>query len=178
MDKNRIAAWACGIIAALLVIMAGKSCAPDTKKPSKLASGEKYEDEASADMSDSEIYQSQTGNVQLDMFGRPIDPTEAESELVTDEDDNIIEPETENITEHPIQYVTDVFGNVIGTEPTPTEAETITEAIEEETTLSFLDQYNEDQKKPPPDISGHNHGQYDEDGNLKPTIPPDFVIII
>lgn len=186
MDKNRLAAISCGIIAAFLVIMAGKSCTEGLNEPGKKSnktttSSEASKGEIQIDYPDP----ASTSGVQYDMFGRPVrqDTTIApeaatEIEPVTDEFGNIIETTTAEANEPTAETVTDVFGNVIATIPPPTEPETQPEDEGEKATLSPLDQFNEDAKKPPPDISGFHHGRYDKDGNLIPTIPPDYVIII
>ncbi len=175
MEKNKIAALVCAAIAALLVIMAGKSC---TK--SALEANEK----SRRKNNDTTSYSGESG----DKVVEGTTPTE-ESERATDIFGRIVTSEAvtdtyhtaETTTEPVVEYVTDAFGNVIGTETvtsttaTTNDNETETTAT---TTLNPLEQFKSDQKKPPPNISGFNHGNFDEDGNPKPTLPPDFSIVI
>lgn len=175
MKKNKIAALVCAAIAALLVIMAGKSC---TK--SAMEANEK----SRRKNNDTTSYSGESG----DKVVEGTTPTE-ESERVTDIFGRIVTSEAvtdtyhaaETTTEPVVEYVTDAFGNVIGTETvtsttaTTNDNETETTAT---TTLNPLEQFKNDQKKPPPNISGFNHGNFDEDGNPKPTLPPDFSIVI
>lgn len=175
MEKNKIAALVCAAIAALLVIMAGKSC---TK--SALEANEK----SRRKNNDTTSYSGESG----DKVVEGTTPTE-ESERATDIFGRIVTSEAvtdtyhtaETTTEPVVEYVTDTFGNVIGTETvtsttaTTNDNETETTAT---TTLNPLEQFKSDQQKPPPNISGFNHGNFDEDGNPKPTLPPDFSIVI
>lgn len=71
--------------------------------------------------------------------------------------------------------MTDVFGSIVTVQTQTTVAENPVET----TTLSPLEQYNEDLKNHN-FMSGFNHGEneVDKDGNVKPTLPSDFVIII
>ncbi len=175
MEKNKIAALVCAAIAALLVIMAGKSC---TK--SALEANEK----SRRKNNDTTSYSGESG----DKVVEGTTPTE-ESERVTDIFGRIVTSEAvtdtyhaaETTTEPVVEYVTDAFGNVIGTE-TATSTTATTNDNETETTatttLNPLEQFKSDQQKPPPNISGFNHGNFDEDGNPKPTLPPDFSIVI
>lgn len=182
-------AWACGIFAALLVMMAGKSC---MKMPEKSNTNKNNSTEA-ATLNDFELSLG-TGTVKetepkimYDEFGRPIKATEAAPELetqaytdefgnvieppteiFTDESGNIIEPPTSEYTEPQPQYVTDIFGNTTD-ETIPPAAGSDEEPAEEAT---------EDPTKIPPGFSGYDHGKYDKDGNPMPTIPPDFKIVI
>ena len=169
-------ALVCGVIAALLVIMAGRSCTESVREAnekSRVKSGK------------SNISQSEQSGVSAVGGTAPVEDggrvTDIFGRIVT----SATVPNTTNVTEtstEPVgEYVTDAFGNGIGTE-TVTSTTTATAAYETETTasttLSPLDQFNNDQQKPPPNISGFNHGSYDEDGNPKPTLPPDFSIVI
>lgn len=162
MDRNKIAAVLCAIIAFLLVVMAGKSCSEsinETNKANKnkatqfsAPTAENGGDEAQADKI------SPPQNVQYDIFGKPIIPTEAPAEEIqpaTDEDGNVIEPE--------IEIVTDESGNIL--ETTPPADEEPTEAVNQPPTA-------------PPGFGGFDHREYDNDGNEVATIPPDFVIVI
>lgn len=191
MDKNHIIAWACGIFAALLVIMAGKSCMKIPEKPEKNNTTE------AATLNDFELNLG-TGTVKetepkviYDEFGRPIKATEAApeeetqvytdefgnvieppTEIFTDEFGNIIEPPTDEYTEPQPQYATDLFGNATDETIPPatvSNEENVEEAdTEEETAGNTI----------PPGFSGYDHGKYDKDGNPMPTIPPDFKIVI
>lgn len=189
MDRNHVIAWACGIFAALLIIMAGKSC---MKIPEN--SGKKNATETTT-LNDFErtlgtgIVKVTEGREEIvyDEFGRPIKTTkpasEAEAQIYTDKFGNSIEPPTEiftdefgNIIEAPAdeytepspQYVTDVFGNTID-ETVPPVTQSDEDSAEEATG---------DTATLPPGFSGYDHGKYDDEGNLIPTIPPDFKIVI
>lgn len=187
MDNSRLIAIACGLIVMLVVIMVFRGCMgkPDTsglKKPQK-------SEPAYTGIS------IQTGTPvteppELDIFGRPVtEITETATEETT------IETTTEVID-------TDIFGNIVtamttataetdisGTEITTAFTDTTTEVvtgetgeitteeITEESTLSPIEQYEQDLKDPH-SIGGFNHGNYDEEGNPIPTLPPDFTIII
>lgn len=165
MDRNRIAALLCAIIAFLLVIMAAKSCSESINETNK--ANRNKADQASVSASESGSSEekaektSPPQNVQYDLFGRPIIPTEAPVEEVqpaTDEDGNVIEPEVETVT--------DEAGNILETiPPSEEESEETTEAANQPPTA-------------PPGFSGFDHREYDNDGNEVATIPPDFVIVI
>lgn len=143
MDRNRIIAWACGILSAILVIMAGKSCVsyPDaSKKSSSTEPSTGYEDfgiiRPNIGINETEPPPTEQ---QFDEFGRPItvyESTENESdEPATDENGNIIEPATdengnpvesenadsatdefEAVADSPsVEPVTDEFGFILNT---------------------------------------------------------------
>ena len=192
MDNIRLIAIACGLIVMLVIIMLCCDRNPDTsglKKPKKAESSQ-------VDIS------IQTGKPvteppELDIFGRPVTTT-----FQTAETDMEVSTETTTVT-----FETDVFGNTItattgdtdisGTEVGAVSTDTTTEAVvdenaepvtdengrivtepaTEETTLSPIEQYEQDLKDPH-SIGGFNHGQYDEDGNPVPTLPSDFTIVI
>lgn len=176
MKKNKIAALVCAAIAALLVIMAGKSCTKSAMEANE-KSRRKNNDTTSSYSGESgdKVIEGTTPSEEseraTDIFGRIVT-----SEAVTD-----TYHAAETTTEPVVEYVTDAFGNVIGTETvtsttaTTNDNETETTAT---TTLNPLEQFKNDQQKPPPNISGFNHGNFDEDGNPKPTLPPDFSIVI
>lgn len=169
MDRNKIAAILCAIIAFLLVVMAGKSCTESINEANK-ANRSKATQSAdhTSENESTEIRESKTSppqNVQYDLFGRPILPTEEPTEEIqpaTDEDGNIIEPEVETVT--------DDLGNIIETVPVD----------EDETEDSTEEPAEAEDQFPtvPPGFSGFDHKKYDKDGNEIPTIPPDFVIVI
>lgn len=169
MDRNKIAAVLCAIIAFLLVVMAGKSCSARINETNEANRNKATQSAETTAESRSDTAQgektSPPANVQYDLFGRPIIPTEAPAEEiqpVTDEDGNVIEPE--------IEAVTDESGNILETtlpdgEESGENAEEPTEAVDQPPTA-------------PPGLSGFDHKEYDRDGNEVATIPPDFVIVI
>lgn len=175
MEKNKIVALACAAIAALLVIMAGRSCTESIREANEKSRAKNneptifYSGGSGVSVIEGTAPAEEGGRV-TDIFGRVVTTT-----AVSEEYDS-----TETTTEPVVEYVTDVFGNIIDTE---TSASTTTTAVVGEiettatTTLSPLDQFYHDQKNPP-GISGYNHGNYDEDGNPQPTLPPDFTIVI
>ena len=175
MKKNKIAALVCAAIAALLVIMAGKSCTKSALEANEKSRRKNNDTTSYSGESGDKVIEGTTPSEEseraTDIFGRIVT-----SEAVTD-----TYHAAETTTEPVVEYVTDAFGNVIGTETvtsttaTTNDNETETTAT---TTLNPLEQFKNDQKKPPPNISGFNHGNFDEDGNPKPTLPPDFSIVI
>lgn len=195
MYKERIIAWGCGIMAFLLVMMLGKSCmsVPESSKKKGKNTSDSVGYAESTDSNDGFgiIYPTaspdeQKDEIVLDMFGRPVRVTEPpEEEMPTDENGNPIEPPTE--------IYTDEDGNII--EP-PTEEHTEdmqsendsdddestedAEASDEETDDEQSDENDEDGDEIPipPGFSGYDHKEYDNEGNEKATVPPDFVIVI
>ncbi len=165
MDRNKIAAILCAIIAFLLVVMAGKSCSQSIDEKNK-ANRSKATQAADPTAENDETPEGKTSppqNIQYDLFGRPVIPTEApaeEIEPVTDGDGNVIEPETETIT--------DENGNVM---------ETVTDNESDETSEEASEAGNQFPTAPP-GFSGFDHREYDSEGNEIATIPPDFVIVI
>lgn len=174
MYKERIIAWGCGIAALLLVIMAGKSCTgtPQTSKKETSTSIEATDDNNSNSYNiitpDMEIA-TENEIIEYDIFGRPITataaPTEPMAEIPTDEEGNPLEVPTEDIT-------VDATASAEPTDELSTEAATDEPVVEDG---------GEDATQPatiPPGLSGYDHKVYDDEGNEKATIPPDFVIII
>lgn len=159
MERNKIIAVVCAVVAFVLVLIAGKSCTDDALKAKKNSSSKTtaasdeqqpsiiYYPTADAPQTEPSTYETDilgraviptTTAVQLDLFGRPITTeTETEADIADD-------TETTPVTEPD----TDENGNIV---PTTTA---------------------------PPRISGYDHRQYDEDGNPIPTLPSDFVLII
>ena len=158
MERNRLIAVVCAVIAFVCVLVAGKSCTDDALKGRKknnntsttTASVEiiypnaNANDVTKAEQVETNTYETNilgqpiiptTTAVQLDLFGRPI-TTEAEID-----DDNTEDTETTAVE---TELVTDENGDLLPTEPASTA---------------------------PPKISGFNHGEYDEDGNPIPTLP-------
>lgn len=175
MERNKIVALVCAAIAALLVIMAGKSCTESIREANEKSRAKNnkptisFSGDLSVSVNEGTSPEEEVDRV-TDIFGRVV------TTVTVSEEYSI----TETTTEPVIEYVTDVFGNVIGTETatSTTAVSTVGESeTTAETTLSPLDQFNNDQKNPP-NISGFNHNNYDEDGNPKPTLPPDFSIVI
>lgn len=194
MEKSRLIGITCAFIAAMLVIMAGKSCAEDSIRKN---ARNKQSSTVSASIGDNIIFPDEDSSyrepvstdettepvvTEYDVFGNLVIVTKPTDPLVTDPFGNIIESTTSEESEEPqYQIVTDVFGNVTATIPVTAPAEETDQ--EPATTLSLLDQYNEDLKKPNK-FSGYYHGEDDEnqdgENSYRPpaTIPPDFVIII
>ena len=158
MERSRIIAVACALVAFVLVLIAGKSCTDDAVKKKQQNMSEKttaatytviYPGYGGEDASSEPVTYATnelgmpiiptTTAVQLDLFGRPV-TTEAET---TDEDTFTapVQPEP----------ATDENGEPVTSEPDTTA---------------------------PPRISGYDHGQYDDEGNPLPTLPSDFVLII
>lgn len=127
----------------------------------------------------SDTAETETTVAETDIFGNIVTTTEI---YLTDVFGNTVTT-TENILTDAFGNevtttqtdMTDIFGNIVTTQTQTT----VDENPVETTTLSPLDQYNEDLKNPD-FMSGFNHGEYevDKDGNTKPTLPSDFVIII
>lgn len=159
MNNSRIVALVLGCLAALLVIMAGKSCAGDIRSQNRKASG---------------------GNgqaaVQTTAKAAPrlIDDTPSPAPQTSGN--------TEADTEPQYEEVTDAFGRVTATVPV-TQPET--EAAEEETeptTLSPIDEIYEQQKQNATnELSGFNHGtpeQQHEKELENATFPSEFNITL
>lgn len=194
MEKSRLIGITCAFIAAMLVIMAAKSCTEDSIRKN---SGNKQSSTASASMGNNIIYPGEDSFYQetvstdettepvvteYDVFGNPVIVTKPTDPPVTDPFGNIIESTTSEESGEPqFQIVTDAFGNVTATIPVTAPADDSDQ--EPATTLSLLDQYNQDSKNPNK-FSGYYHGEDDKDqddeNSYRPpaTIPPDFVIII
>lgn len=169
MNRNKIAAVLCAVIAFLLVVMAGKSCSESINQTNKSNKSKTTQAaDTTGDNESTEIKEGKTSppqNVQYDLFGRPIVPTEEpteEDQPATDEDGNMIEPE--------VEIVTDESGDIMETVP----------ADPEETGESAEEPAEDENQFPtaPPGFSGFDHKKYDNDGNEVATIPPDFVIVI
>ena len=158
MENKRLISLILAIVAMSLVILAGKSCTEDINEKNKTAKSQKGAESASVNV---------------------ITP----HDLITDPA-YIAQTTAPPVTE-PVSY--DLFGNPVTTEPTEamtdangqpvtfsseeTEAQTAAEgetiAAEEASAATTM-----------PKISGFNHGQYDAEGNLKPTLPSDYALVI
>lgn len=186
MDNSRLIAIACGLIVMLVIIMMFRGCMgkPDTSGLKKNQKSESSDVEISI-----RTGVPVTEQPELDIFGRPVTAVTASA----------IEEITVETTTEVVE--TDIFGNIITeisvetgdifnietttafSDTTTTEVvteengEIPTEEVIEETTLSPIEQYEQDLKDPH-SIGGFNHGSYDEEGNPIPTLPPDFTIII
>lgn len=192
MERNRIIAIACAVIATLLVVIAGKSCTDDAVKQKKIKSSSSATPTAEAQQTTAPVnylpYEPKGEAIETDMFGRPVygdaqqttvsydlfgNPvTTASAEEGTDTtyatDENgepITTPAAESTETTAVTEVeTDFFGFPVTTEPE--------EGAEGESTTSVTTY---------PDISGFNHGDHDDKGNEippKPTLPPDYAIIV
>ena len=183
--RNRIIGFACALIAGILVIMAGKSCADDAieknrnlRKSQIVEPDIIYPDYAATGSPEPALTPEPENTApvmtEYDVFGNVIIVTEPP---VTDVFGNIIE------ATDPFVTVTDAFGNFIENVPVTvqtTAVVTLDHALT--TTLNPIDQYNEDLKKHNPN-SGYDHGYYEYNDKKDtyepaPTIPPDFVIEI
>ncbi len=183
MERNRIIAIACAVIATLLVVIAGKSCTDDAVKQKK-----------NRVSNNKNAYQEYTHGVEV--------VASETTEAVTFETDVLGRPISETTTAAAVEY--DLFGRPVTTAPQGTDS---TDAVTDEngstvvsapvtdnstdtsdistgteTATVASDQTSSETSSPastaPPKISGFNHGEYDDEGNLKPTLPPDFAIII
>ena len=169
MERSRIIAIACAVIAAVCVIIAGKSCTDDAikernrnRETAGTAVSEAAQTEAvtradkktGGNASTSDSAEDGTKETEYDLFGNII-TTAPETTAATDSSEDETEPDT---------YETDNFGLPVETAPDLFGGD----ADDEPTTA-------------PPVISGYNHGEYDDEGNTippKPTLPPDFTLII
>lgn len=191
----------------MLIIMIGKGCTDSSinKMQKQKKSAETVSQENDVKINISTSAPETAPPVSTDMFGRPLAAVQtmtAAAETVPAETDVF-----GNIVTTTEIFLTDVFGNTVttvtGTENIQTDifgstvttiqtdmtdfsgstvtTQTVTadENPVETTTLSPLEQYNEDLKNPD-FMSGFNHGEYevDKEGNTKSTLPPDFVIIV
>ncbi len=179
MERSRIIAIAAAIIAGLCVLMAGKSCADDAiaQKKSKSTSSNAAAQEQTHGIEIRTGAQTETAAQELDLFGRPVESKTEPEDIEYDLFGRPITtapPETETLPEN-----TDENGEPI--EGTSTEAVTDEEAPTDDTSAEGTSDTEEDltsASTAPPKISGFHHGDYDDEGNPKPTIPPDFAIII
>lgn len=196
MDRSRLIAWGFGLIVCLVVIMIGKGCTDSSINKMK---NQKKTVEISDVADNIKVYiptaaPETAPPVVTDVFGRPV--VASQIEMTTAETSDIEVSETTatdifgNIVTTTENILTDVFGNEVTTIQTDmTDAfgniittqtqTTVAENPAETTTLSPLEQYNEDLKNHD-FMSGFNHGEneVDKNGNIKPTLPSDFVIII
>lgn len=169
MDSKKLIAIVCIAFISTLSIFTVRSCTEDALAHKKQSSAAKKTEEEypTHEVSIQTGTHEQTEPVEYDLFGNPIGATTAEN----------------------VEY--DLFGNPITTAPPTTEttpAETDEEGnfIEEptdegengETMVSGEDEPGEPATTEPPRISGYNHNEYDDEGNIKPTMPPDFTLII
>lgn len=199
MYKERMISWGCGIIAFIVILLLGKSCmaVPESskKKDKETSDSVGYENSTENNDGFGIIYPTaspdeQKDEIVLDMFGRPVrvtEPPEEEIEMPTDENGNPIEPPTE--------IYTDEDGNIIEPPTTENAEETQsendseddeesaenTEISDEQTDDEQSEENNEEDEEEipiPPGFSGYDHKEYDDEGNEKATVPPDFVIVI
>lgn len=199
MYKERMISWGCGIIAFIVILLLGKSCmaVPESskKKDKETSDSVGYENSTENNDGFGIIYPTaspdeQKDEIVLDMFGRPVrvtEPPEEEIEMPTDENGNPIEPPTE--------IYTDEDGNIIEPPTTENAEETQsendsendeestenTEISDKQTDDEQSEENNEEDEEEipiPPGFSGYDHKEYDDEGNEKATVPPDFVIVI
>ncbi len=108
----------------------------------------------------------ESNEITLDMFGRPVVVTEAPTEITTDESGNPVEPSTEIFTDEAgkiIEPATDISTDI--------SVEAVTEVTDDEQPATEVATI-------PPGYNGNDHNKYDSEGNVIPTLPPDFVLII
>jgi len=192
MERNRIIAIACAVIATLLVVIAGKSCTDDAVKQKKSKSSSSVTTAAAPLQTTAPVnylpYEPKGEPIETDMFGRPVSPDAQQTTVSYDLFGNPVTTASEEEGTD-TAYATDENGEpitsaaAVSTETTAvTEVETdffgfpVTTLPEEgadgESTTSVTTY---------PDISGFNHGDHDDKGNEippKPTLPPDFAIIV
>ncbi|MBR6070310.1 MAG: hypothetical protein IKP78_06950 [Ruminococcus sp.] len=162
MERSKIIAAVCAVIAFALVLIAGKSCTDDAMEKKEQSQKQRtatsaatyniiYPDEqAYAQDSEPVTYETNilgmtivptTTAVQYDIFGRPVTTT--------------------------VETAADFYEDIV---TAPIDEETVTdengEAVTAPTTAAQ------------PRIGGFDHGQYDDEGNPIPTLPSDFVLII
>lgn len=158
MERSRIIAVACALVAFVLVLIAGKSCTDDAVKQKK-----QHISEQTTAATYTVIYPGYGGE---DASAEPV--TYATNELGMP-----IIPTTTAVQ-------LDLFGRPVTTEPEATDEDTVTTPIVSE---PATDENGEPVTSEPattaqPHISGYDHGQYDDEGNLLPTLPSDFVLYI
>lgn len=171
MDRDKMLAIILAVVAAFLVMWAGKSCAEDIA--SKQHGGGREP---------SISFQGATGNGVVNDNGYlndaqiAGDPTEQETGGESSAED---QPE--------IEYVTDLLGRVEATIVKETQAPDDVQQIPAETEgpKSILDEYNEQQNSGIDPISGFNHGSGGNSSNSSessvkedPTLPPDFALVL
>ena len=160
MENSKVVALVLGCIAALLVIMAGKSCASDIQEQNKKSSGSGYSSVNS------------TTKPAPKLIEEPPAPAVNNQQAVE---------QTDAATEPQYEVVTDMLGRVVETIPV-TQAEEDIPATEEEpeTTLSLLDEYyKQQQENATNELSGYNHGTPEQQHQKElenATFPSDFSI--
>ncbi len=200
MYKERMISWGCGIIAFIVILLLGKSCmaVPESSKKKDNTSNSTYDSDQSPENDEGfeiiyptaspEESENSKGELVLDMFGRPVRVTEPpveEVEIPTDEEGNPIEPPTEiytdengNIMEPPAEDNSDDMQSENDSEDDEEAAEISDEETDDEQSEENNEDGDEDEIPIPPGFSGYDHKEYDSEGNEKPTVPPDFVIVI
>lgn len=179
MERNRLIAIVCAIIATALVIIAGKSCADDAIKNGRknhqenerqARPGVSYsfsEGSTSAEPTETDVFgkpvttQAQTEEVSYDIFGKPI--TTAPTSEVPQPGVVITYDENGDIVSS-IVPETQPYNSTVTAVSEPTEAVPV-ETDPAQTTI-------------PPYLNGFDHNRYDPEGNTVPTMPSDFTIII
>ncbi|MBQ1464460.1 MAG: hypothetical protein IIZ18_06575 [Ruminococcus sp.] len=163
MDNSKVVALVLGCIAALLVIMAGKSCASDIQEQNKKSSGSSYSSVNPATNAAPRLIEDPPAAVNTPQL---IEETDAAT------------------TEQQYEEVTDMLGRVVETVPvTQPDAEDIPATDgEPETTLSMLDEFYEQQKQNATnELSGFNHGTPEQQHQKElenATFPSDFNITV
>lgn len=203
MYKERMISWGCGIIAFIVILLLGKSCmaVPESSKKKGKDTSDSVGYENTTENNDGfgiiyptaspEEAENSKGELVLDMFGRPVrvteppaeevemptdengNPIEPPTEIYTDEDGNIIEPPTEE-NEEETQSENDSEDD----EESEENAEVSDEETDDEQSEESTEDGNDDVIPIPPGFSGYDHKEYDSEGTEKPTVPPDFVIVI
>ncbi|MBQ8960503.1 MAG: hypothetical protein IJ071_04705 [Ruminococcus sp.] len=172
MDMDKMLAIVLAIVAAFLVMWAGKSCAEDIASKQKGSGREP-----------SISFQGATGGPVVNDNGYLND-----AQIAGDSSQDLNDAPVDGQDQPDIEYVTDLLGRVESTivkeTLPPDEGEAAPKATEG--TKSILDEYNEQQQQSGVDpISGFNHGS---GGNSSgsgessvqedPTLPPDFALVL
>lgn len=181
MGRNTLIAIACAIIAGMLVIIAGRSCADNEKTPTKTKNT--AEGVTTARKEYQIVYNTESNEREFlgyDLLGNPIYAEPSSEEAEFDEFGNpVTTAPSEPVTTVSAKPELDLFGNPVTTAPTEPEttentAAPTSEGDEEQETTTTL----------PPGFSGFDHGgggnggESGEGEKVKPTLPPDYKITI
>ncbi len=169
MYRERVIAWGCGIAAFLLILMAGKGCMGTPQASNKNSANTTTEASTAPEYNiiKPDIQQiTEPPIVGYDIFGKPIYATEPPTTETT------VNAEGEVSTDTTVTAVSD-------TEPTfPEETTAEGETTENPTAETSSEADTSEPPAIPPGFDGNDHRVYDDEGNERATIPPDFVIII
>ncbi len=184
MERNRIIAIACAVIATLLVIIAGKSCTDkaikEKNKPATTTTATVTSAQQTTSQGSIQYFDIVTTAVETDLFGNPVNHetqttvsydifgnpvTQASTDIgtmvATGENGEPVTTTGSGETTVPFKVETDIFGFPITTAP---------EISGDGETTTTATKY--------PEISGYNHGEDHDDTPPVPTLPSDFVITV